>query len=59
MEFSPSMPVLAKMDVSAANTADSSANTNHISFRLRAINIKLFFNAIISLFTLRFNSNFL
>ena len=30
LEFTPSMPTLARMDVSAANTAESRANTNHI-----------------------------
>ena len=29
-EFTPSMPILAKIEVSAANTADSNANINHI-----------------------------
>lgn len=32
LEFTPSMPTLARMDVSAANTAESRANTNHIPF---------------------------
>ena len=30
LEFTPSMPILAKIEVSAANTADSNANINHI-----------------------------
>ena len=30
LELTPSMPIFAKIEVSAANTADSSANTNHI-----------------------------
>ena len=32
LELTSSMPTLAKMDVSAANTAEPSAKTNHIYF---------------------------
>ncbi|EET59715.1 hypothetical protein BRYFOR_08331 [Marvinbryantia formatexigens DSM 14469] len=31
-EFTPSMPTLARIEVSAAKTADSNANNNHINF---------------------------
>ena len=34
LEFTPSMPIFARMDVSAANTADKSARTNHMDIRL-------------------------
>ena len=30
LELTPAIPILARMDVSAANTADSSAKINHI-----------------------------
>ena len=33
LEFTPSIPIFASMDVSAANTADNNANTNHTTIR--------------------------
>ena len=33
-ELTPVIPTFASMDVSAANTADSKANTNHILYPL-------------------------
>jgi hypothetical protein len=32
LEFTPSMPILAKIEVSAANMDDPNANKNHIFF---------------------------
>jgi hypothetical protein len=32
LEFTPSMPILASMDVSAAKTAEPNANQNHIYY---------------------------
>ncbi|GAB5615587.1 hypothetical protein JCM31739_04120 [Faecalimonas canis] len=34
MELIPSIPIFANIDVSAANIADSNANTNHILYHL-------------------------
>lgn len=34
LEFTPSIPILAKIEVKAANSADSIANKNHVSIHL-------------------------
>ena len=42
VELTPSMPILARMEVRAANTADPSANTNHIRIPPKAKRSALF-----------------
>ena len=47
LEFTPSIPTFARMEVSAAKTADNTANNNHILFSLFLLYFSL--NFIISL----------